>query len=186
MSVNWKLPLSGFAALALTACGGGSEATDPPATPEPAPAEETVAEPETPKPEAPAASEKPPAAPTATEAKTSPEFEGLPEPYASADYARGKRVFRTCSSCHLLDPDAGNLVGPNLHGMFDRKSGGLDGFGYSSALQEADFQWTAEKLDEWLVNPKGFLPGNNMSFTGVRRERDRDAVIAYLLVETAK
>jgi len=86
----------------------------------------------------------------------------------------------------MLDPDAGNLVGPNLHGMFERNAGALEGYGFSKVLQEADFAWTAEKLDEWLANPNSFLPGNNMSFTGVRRERDRVAVVAYLLVETAK
>lgn len=70
--------------------------------------------------------------------------------------------------------------------MFDRKVGEAEDFKYSKALSESDFDWTPEKLDEWLANPRGFLPGNNMSFTGVRRERDRNAVIAYLLVETAK
>ena len=95
-------------------------------------------------------------------------------------------MFRTCSSCHMLDPEAGNLVGPNLHGMFDRQAGELEDFTYSQALSNADFQWTPEQLDNWLANPNSFLPGNNMTFTGVRRDKDRESVIAYLLVETNK
>lgn len=175
MTTLVRSALIGAFALSLSACGGSQEASETAATPEAPPAtEETVKK----------VAEKP--APPAPVKEPSPEFADLPEPYASADYARGKRTFRTCSSCHLLDPDAGNLVGPNLHGMFDRGIGELEGYGYSQAIQNAEFEWTPEKLDEWLANPSTFLPGNNMTFTGVRRERDRQAVIAYLMVETAK
>lgn len=177
-----RSPLVIALAVSLSACGGSDtpeQAPKPAAVEKPSP---TIA-PESAPVETASAETQPEA--TAT-SEGSPEFAGLPEPYASADYARGKRVFRTCSACHLLDAGAGNLVGPNLHGMFDRGIGELEGFGYSKALQEADFQWSAEKLDEWLANPRSFLPRNNMSFTGVRRENDRDAVIAYLLIETAK
>lgn len=166
------------ATISLTACGGNdspSETTPPKSNVEAAPTEVSSEAPET----------TPPAAPAKT-VEASPEFADLPEPYKSASYSRGKRTYRTCSSCHLLDPDAGNLVGPNLHGMFDRKAGELEGYNFSKVLQEADFQWTAEELDSWLANPNSYLPGNNMSFTGVQREKDRDAVIAYLLIESRK
>ncbi|MEL7128771.1 MAG: cytochrome c family protein [Pseudomonadota bacterium] len=114
----------------------------------------------------------------------SPEFASLPSPYSEADFARGRRTFRLCSSCHLAAEGAGHLVGPNLYGLFGRVAGGAEGFAYSKALDSADFVWTPEKLDEWLANPRQFLPGNRMSFAGVRRPDDRAAVIAYLMVET--
>ncbi len=190
MSNFFKYSIAAVFAAALTACGGSEGTSEP--TPAPAPVEEPASEPETPEAE-PAEAEAPGEAPQAetTPAPTpasdgSPEFADLPAPYNTADYARGKRVFRTCSSCHLLDPEAGNLVGPNLHGMFNRKAGALDGYTFSRALSEADFQWTAAELDNWLSNPNSYLPGNNMTFTGVRRLQDREAVIAYLLVETNK
>ena len=198
MSTILKCSIAALAAVMISGCGGSSESSDSPSSAaEVPPATEST---ETP-PTEPASAETPPTettdtaqvetptdetAPTTDAPAGSAEFASLPEPYKSADYARGKRVFRTCSSCHMLDPEAGNLVGPNLHGMFDRKAGALEGFDYSKALQEADFQWTAEELDNWLANPRTYLPGNNMSFTGVRREPDRVAVIAYLLAETAK
>lgn len=112
------------------------------------------------------------------------EFANLPEPYKSADYARGRRTFKLCQSCHTLAEGGSNLVGPNLYGIFGQEIGGVEGFRYSKAVEEANFTWTPEQLEQWLENPRGFLPGNNMSFAGVRRPDDRHAVIAYIMVET--
>lgn len=156
------------ALVGLAACGGSD-----------APANETPAEP------APAA-----ATPAATPAPAAPAtdapspFAALPAPYNTADYARGRRTWKLCQSCHLTAEGAGNLVGPNLHGLFGREAGTLDGFAYSPALQEADFVWTPEQVDHWLENPRTFLPGNRMTFAGVRKPEDRIAVVAYLMSET--
>lgn len=172
-----KTLVSGFASLAIlaTAACGGSETE--------APAPEATAE--TPPPAAePAAPTPAPAAAPAEPAGPAPEFAALPEPYRSADYARGRRTFKLCQSCHLTDEGAGNLVGPNLHGIFGREAGAMEGFSYSKALQEADFIWTPEQLDHWLENPRTFLPGNAMSFAGVRKPDDRTAVTAYLMSVT--
>lgn len=170
-----------FTAILLSACGGGSD-TEAPSTPE------TTAEIATPQAETtetitPAVTPAQPAAQTA-EAELSVEFAGLPSPYAEADYARGRRVFRQCSSCHTIAEGASNLVGPNLYGLFSRKIGTAPDFPYSNAVLEADFQWTPEQLSNWLANPRAFLPGNRMSFAGVRRETDRTAVIAYVMLES--
>lgn len=107
------------------------------------------------------------------------------EPYASANLNNGEQVWRSCRSCHTLPDGARHSIGPNLYGLFDRRVGAADGFRYSSALTEADFIWTPEQLDEWLADPRGFLPGNRMSFAGLRQAEDRRDVIAYLAVETS-
>lgn len=117
------------------------------------------------------------------EGETPSEFAALPAPFANADYARGRRAYRQCSSCHTSSEDGDHLVGPNLFGLFGRKVGGADGFSYSTALKDADFSWTPATLDEWLESPRGFLPGNQMTFSGIRRPADRQAVIAYLMIE---
>ncbi|WP_394694312.1 c-type cytochrome [Hyphobacterium sp.] len=108
----------------------------------------------------------------------------LPAPYSEADYDTGRRLFRRCGSCHTVAAEGGNRAGPNLHGIFGSTAGTVDGFDYSMTLENADFVWTPEQLDGWLANPREFLPGNRMSFVGLREEEDRRNVIAYLMHET--
>lgn len=156
----------------LTACGGGgsSETGDDTATP--APDVNTTQEAATPAPA------EPPAAVETVD------LSYLPMPYSEADYDSGRRLFRRCGSCHTVAEGGGNRVGPNLYGMFGREAAAVENFNYSTALENADFVWTAEQLDGWLANPRDFLPGNRMSFVGLREETDRRDVIAYVMHET--
>jgi len=108
----------------------------------------------------------------------------LPAPFSDANYDAGRRQFRRCGSCHTVTVDGGNRVGPNLYGLFGRQIGMAENFDYSTTLESADFIWTGEQLDAWLTNPREFLPGNRMSFVGLRDPDDRRDVIAYLMFET--
>lgn len=119
-----------------------------------------------------------------SEAERAALLESLPAPYSEADPDNGRRVFARCRSCHTLPEGGPNLTGPNLWAVFGRQAGSLQGYNYSPALRNADFIWTAEQLDEWLNNPRDFLPGNKMSFAGVRDEQDRRDLIAWLKIET--
>ncbi|MCA8897879.1 MAG: cytochrome c family protein [Hyphomonas sp.] len=183
--------------LALAACGGPKQTAPAPSTPaaEPAatPAAEPAAEPaaapeaaapETAATETPAAepAAEPAAAPAATDAASA--FAGLPAPYDTADYNRGKRTFKLCQSCHLVAEGAGNLVGPNLHGVINRAAGSVEGFTYSPAMTASGKVWTPDELETYLENPAAEVPGTAMSFAGVRNPEDRKAVIAYLMVES--
>lgn len=97
------------------------------------------------------------------------------------DPERGRKVFYRCQGCHRLAPDAPALLGPNLGRLFGRPAGSVPGYaGYSAALKGAGFVWTEERLDAWLKDPAGFLPGNRMPFAGVRSAQDRADLIAYL------
>jgi cytochrome c len=40
--------------------------------------------------------------------------------------------------------------------------------------------WDAETLDGFLEKPKKYLKGTKMSFAGLKKEKDRANVIAYL------
>lgn len=77
-----------------------------------------------------------------------------------------------------------NMIGPNLYGFFGKQVGTVEGFGYSKAIENADFVWTPRVLDAWLAQPGRFLPGNRMSFAGVGNADDRADLIAFLLQAT--
>jgi len=109
----------------------------------------------------------------------------LASPYNQANYEAGRRAFAQCRSCHTIAADAGNRVGPNLHRLFTREIGGVEGFTYSRSVQDANFAWTAEQLDHWLQNPQTFLPGNRMAFAGVRDDTQRRDLIAYIMIESS-
>ena len=160
------------ASLFLAACGGGASDTT-----------ENTANNQTPS-ETTSTDATPVATPAPAETETSDAFAALPEPYQSADYNRGRRTYKLCQSCHTLNEGGQNLVGPNLYGVFGREIGAVEGFAYSRAVEESDIVWTPEILAEWLESPRNFLPGNKMSFAGVRKPEDRTAVIAYIMAET--
>ena len=108
----------------------------------------------------------------------------LEAPYNTADAAAGERVFMKCRACHAAGPGAPNMVGPSLHGLFGRKAGTHEGFVYSDAMAKAGFDWTPAKLNEYITDPRGTVPGNRMAFIGVKDPTDRQNLIAYLLLET--
>ncbi len=175
MTFPQKHVLAASALFLATACGG-SETEPAPTT------QNTVENPEVA--ETPSSDAATPVTPETVETVASEAFAALPEPYKSADYDRGRRTFKLCQSCHTVAEGGQNLVGPNLYGMFGRGIGQVEGFSYSKAVEESDIIWTPEILAEWLESPRNFLPGNRMSFAGVRKEEDRVAVIAYIMSET--
>ncbi|MDD3836573.1 MAG: cytochrome c family protein [Phenylobacterium sp.] len=109
----------------------------------------------------------------------------LPAPYNEADYENGRRKFGLCRSCHTIEAGGPNMTGPNLHGVFGRNAAAVEGYNYSDVLKASDITWGPEPLNEWLTKPQEFLPGNKMTFVGLKDPNDRRDVIAYLMVETA-
>ena len=99
---------------------------------------------------------------------------------AQGDITQGQALFTTqCGFCH--SPEAGkHLMGPSLHGVFDRASGQAPAFTYSAALQGARLQWNEANLDQWLASPATLLPGNIMMFPGQADAQSRQHLIAYL------
>ena len=105
-------------------------------------------------------------------------------PYSEADPAKGERIAATCRACHTLEAGGANRLGPNLHGFFGREAGTGEDYRYSPVLAESTFVWTPRALEAWLAAPGKFLPGNRMTFAGVRDASDRADLVAYLLRET--
>ncbi len=96
---------------------------------------------------------------------------------AAADVGKGAKVFKKCAACHKLE-DGANATGPYLYGVVDRDAGAAAGFGYSGSLPAG--AWTAEALNEFLTKPSAFAPGTSMSFAGLKKDKDRANLIAYL------
>ena len=111
----------------------------------------------------------------AAAADTGPDFATL---YASADAAKGEKVFSKCKACHKIDGT--NATGPHLDGVVDRAVASVAGFGYSDPMVAHGGDWTPEALDAFLANPKGVVPGTKMSFAGLPKVEDRANIVAYL------
>lgn len=97
---------------------------------------------------------------------------------ASADPAKGEKVFAKCKACHKVD--GSNSTGPHLDGVFGRAVGAVGDFGYSDAMGTHGGEWTADALNVYLTSPKDAIPGNKMSFAGLPKDTDRANIIAYL------
>jgi cytochrome c len=94
--------------------------------------------------------------------------------------ARGERVYRACVACHSLEPNR-NMTGPSLAEIWNRTAGSLPSFPrYSPALKSAGIIWTDDTLDEWIKDPQHFIPGNTMTFPGMKDTRQRADLLAFL------
>jgi cytochrome c len=105
----------------------------------------------------------------------------------AGDPEKGKKIFARCQACHTLNEGGGNRIGPNLHGVFGRTAGSLEGFSYSKAMvakSEEGLVWSDETLTEYFRKPSALVPGGSMAFPGLRKDEDIANLIAYLKIET--
>ena len=95
------------------------------------------------------------------------------------DAQRGTQVFTQCKICHSLEAGK-NMVGPSLHGLIGRKAGSVPGYTYSPAMKNANVTWNDDTLSKYLVDPKAFVPGDKMVFTGIKDPGKLGDLLAYL------
>ena len=93
--------------------------------------------------------------------------------------AKGKKVFNKCKICHSLKKGK-KKIGPSLYGVIGRKAGAVAKFKYSKAMKKSGVVWDDKSLDAFLAKPKKFIPGTKMTFAGIKKQKDRDNLIAYL------
>jgi cytochrome c len=99
---------------------------------------------------------------------------------AKADAGRGENSAKKCAACHTFDKGGRPLVGPNLWSVVGRPKASEPGFNYSAALKAKGGNWTIDDLNQFIANPRGFVPGTNMTFAGIQRAGERADIIAYL------
>lgn len=98
----------------------------------------------------------------------------------AGDAEKGKKVFKKCSACHLVDKEK-HKTGPHLVNLFGREAGSLESYKkYSKAIKASGIIWDEETLDGFLTKPKAYLKGTRMAYAGLKKEADRANVIAYL------
>lgn len=107
---------------------------------------------------------------------------------SAQDAEAGKKVFAKCTACHGIG-DTKKNIGPSLTGVVGRTAGTQAEFlakkaaGYSKAMTDAGaagLVWDDANISEYLTDPKKKVPKNKMAFPGLKVEKDRLDVIAYL------
>jgi cytochrome c len=106
---------------------------------------------------------------------------------AAGDPVHGEQVFKQCKVCHAVGANAKAGVGPVQNNVVGSKAGTRAGYNYSPAMKEAGEKgvvWDEATLDKYLENPKALVPGTKMVYPGLKSEKDRQDVIAYLKTQT--
>src|SRR6185437_8044187 len=101
----------------------------------------------------------------------------LMSPALAADAEHGKALFAPCAACHT---DRADALGPNLKGVFGRKSAALEDFRYSNPMKRANLVWDEGNLRAYIKDPQAKVKGNRMPFGGLHNDGDVDDVVAYL------
>ena len=111
---------------------------------------------------------------------------GADRAFSEGNATRGQRVFGACAACHSLQPDQ-SMTGPSLAELWNRKAGSLASFSrYSPALKSANIVWNDKTLDDWITNPQHLVPGNEMTFAGIKDGRQRADLLAFLKEATQR
>lgn len=87
--------------------------------------------------------------------------------------------FARCVACHTADKGGEDKLGPNLYGVYG-KPAAKGSYAFSPALKEAGLVLDEATLHKWLENPRALVPGNRMSFPGIKDPAKRQEIIDYL------
>jgi len=99
---------------------------------------------------------------------------------SAQDVADGQKSFNKCRACHTVGENAKNQVGPSLNGLFGRKAGTVEGFKYSNANKDSAIVWDEKNFAEYIKDPKAFMPGNIMTFAGIKNDKEIKDLTAFL------
>jgi len=101
----------------------------------------------------------------------------------TADLAAGEAAFARCQACHNATQGGADGIGPNLYGVVGGPVMHRAGFAYSDAMAKHKAEaptWNYDELDHFINAPGRYVPGTKMSFAGIRDEKTRINLIAWL------
>lgn len=101
-------------------------------------------------------------------------------PAITGDAVAGKTVFGICAACHAVGPGAANKVGPELNGLIGRKAGTAPNYRYSAAMANSGLTWDVATFQKYIADPKGVVPGNKMTYAGLKDATKINDLTAYL------
>ncbi len=97
---------------------------------------------------------------------------------------RGAKIFTRCQACHTLNDGGRNKLGPNLWNIYGAQAAAKEQFAYSKAMKASGLVWDETTMDAYLTKPAKYMPGTKMTFIGLKKQQDRDAVQAYIKSKT--
>ena len=100
--------------------------------------------------------------------------------FASTSATEGAKVFKKCLACHNIGKGDPNKIGPNIFGVINRRAGSVSDYKYSKAMLAYGKVWSFEEMNSFLTKPKDWIKGTKMSFAGLKKAKDRAAVILYI------
>jgi cytochrome c2 len=96
------------------------------------------------------------------------------------DVKAGKSVYKKCKACHSLKPKK-NGTGPSLFKILGANAAAVEGYKYSKAMRESGLVWDVPNMTAFLMKPKKLVPGTKMTFSGLKKQKDIDNLLAYII-----